>query len=181
MRLRVMNQVEAEDYAFDALGGSMEDYSFSAVVDARAQDPETAYEAVNRSAFLQIEGMGDIGEGFGEHQYELDVVKSGYAGELEDLTDADEVLRENGLEYATDISIRRQGDTPEEAISQLDGADVTPVLVGTDQNYSETIFYNPGEMPVFQPRVQPTSSSTPEEAVQREEELERILRALNVE
>jgi hypothetical protein len=180
MKLTVHDQAEAEQYAAEVLGEDIDNYGFSAVLNARATDPETAYEAVNRSATLQIHGMGEIGQEFDEDTYVLDVTKSDYAGELEDLTRADGILSDNGLEYATDISMERSGNTPGEAVSELQNAEIRPVLVGLDPDYNSAIIYSPDQTPVFSSSVQPTSATTPAEAQEREQEVEDILRALNV-
>lgn len=180
MRLDVFNEVEADEYSAQVLGGEKQDYSFSAKVEATSEVPETAYEAVNRSTFMVIEGLTEIGEEFNEHQFGLDVVKRDYVDELEDVQDAYEILDKNGMDFATNISVEKEGETPQEAIDQLENTEIMPILIGTEDNYNSAILYNPESTPRFQPSVQPTNSTTSKEAQIRQEEIEHVLRELNI-
>ncbi|MFB6204646.1 MAG: hypothetical protein ABEJ75_03295 [Candidatus Nanohaloarchaea archaeon] len=174
MKLSVLNQAEAEDYAAETLGGDTENYGFRAIVSAEAEDPETTYEAVNRSTFLKIDGMGEIARDFGEDTYPLDVTKTDYAQELEELVDAQEILDDSGLDYNTRINAEKEGDSPAEAIYSLESSEISPLLVGQDSRFNAVILYSGG----FQPRVQPTSATSPEEAMDHQEFLEDILHDL---
>lgn len=181
MKLKILNRIDAENYVSEIVGDSVEDYGFTAALSVRAEEPETAYETVNQSAVLEIDGISKLGVEFDEHQFSLDVMKSDYVNELEDLTKAHETLQKNGFEYATEISAQEEGKTPGEAMSNLEDSPIKPVMREEDSRYNSVILYNPDDTPVFQPRVQPKETTNSREAIEREEELENVLRALNIE
>ncbi|MFB6213422.1 MAG: hypothetical protein ABEJ07_02590 [Candidatus Nanohaloarchaea archaeon] len=180
MRITVRNLAEAEEYVTGVIGDSDGEYSFAAGVDAHGVTPEVAYEDIGQSTYLEIQGLGEIGEGFGEHRFDLDPVKKNYADELGELTSAHEILKDHGLEHATEISVEREAESAYRAVCRLENTDILPVLKSEEDGLRSIVMYEPGETPLFEPRVQPTSTTTPEEAREREEELENILRELNI-
>lgn len=180
MRLQVLNTSEAEKYVGKIVGEAA-GHEYLAQVDAHGETPEDAYEAVNHSTHLEIEGLSEIGQDFDEHVFGLEVRKTDYADELAEVTEAHELLEDHGLEYETGITAEHHAKTPREAISSLESVAIHPVLNEVTDEYRATVMHTPGKTPVFEPSVQPTAATTTTAASRHEEELREILRELNIE
>lgn len=178
MRVSIRNGVAAEEYTAEVLGDNTDEYSFSAVIDADGPDLETAFEAVNRETYLVIAGLDDISRQFDEHRFQLAVEKQEYGRDLQDVQQADELLRQHGYDFATRIAVEKSGDTPRDAIESLEGETVYPVLVDMDANRDVAILYQPDGEQRFTPSVRPTPRDGTQDALEREEDLEEILSSL---
>jgi len=145
MRIRILNQIEAEQYASMQFE-DFDDYTFTAWVDAEHDDPGTTYELVNRCTELRVGGIGDIAEAFDENQFSLDVVKQEYVQELSDLLSLVEVLEGRGIEYSVVVRAEVPGRSPADAIETLASRDLYPFV----NTHLGILRYQPGESPVFQ-------------------------------
>ncbi|MFB6225181.1 MAG: hypothetical protein ABEI13_01870, partial [Candidatus Paceibacteria bacterium] len=135
---------------------------YRVVVSGRGTNPESAYEDVNNSTYLEIPSLSDIARKFGEDHKDLDVEKREYADELNKLCRAHGALQKNGMDFNVEISLSVEGETPGEAIESIEDAEVTPVMRREDDEYESTILYVENELSV---NTIPQGSSTNKEAL----------------
>ncbi|MFU1780220.1 hypothetical protein ACM16X_02435 [Haloarcula japonica] len=149
MKLDVLNPVEAEEYASRVLDES-DEYGFLVVLDVSHEDPELAYEMVNRQTELKIEGMTEMGQYFDEDRFTFDVIKYQYAQELGDTIKVVEALRNRDYRCRVQLEMRAEADSPGDVVDKIRNHEIWPEI-RVDTGESESILrYSPDESPIFQ-------------------------------